>query len=279
VSILQAVVMGFLQGATEFLPVSSSGHLVLVPWLLGWEGPGLTFGTVVHLGTLVAVVLYFRQQIGQLLSGWWQSIRIQSLVTEDARLSWLILVSAVPGALLGYLGESFFERLFGRPRAVSVMLLATGALLVLSESMGRKARALHEMRWGDALAVGLAQGCAIAPGLSRSGVTIAAGLRLGLRRDQAARFSFLMAIPITAGAAGVRLLRMVSAVRGLSPAGVIVSQIPHLVAGFVAALLTGYFAIRFLMDYLSRHSLRPFAYYCWAFGLLSLVLSLLPAWA
>jgi len=261
--------MGLIQGATEFLPVSSSGHLVLVPWLLGWQDPGLTYDTVVHLGTLAALVFYFRGQILQLLSAWWHSLHRRSLATDQSRLAWLILVSVVPGALMGCFGAGFFRRLFTSPRAVSLMLLATATLLLVSERIGCKRGALREMHAGHALLIGLAQGCAIAPGISRSGATIAAGLMLDLRRDEAARFSFLMAIPIIAGAAGVQVLRNAFA-------GDILGQAPHLVAGFLTALLAGYTAIRFLLDQLCRHSLRPFAYYCLALGSLGLALGLFP---
>jgi len=272
VSIAQAVVMGLIQGATEFLPVSSSGHLVLIPWLLGWQDPGLTYDSVVHLGTLVALLLYFRRQVLQLLSGWWQSLCTRSLTTDEARLAWLIIVSAIPGALVGYFAANLFDRLFGSPRAVLFMLLATGALLLAGERLGGKADTLRGMRVSDALVVGFAQACAIAPGISRSGATIAAGLMLGLRRDEAARFSFLMAIPIIAGAAGAQLFKK-------ALAGAFMCQAPALAAGFLASLLTGSLAIRFLLDHLRSHSLRPFAYYCWAIGLLGLALSLFPRWA
>jgi undecaprenyl-diphosphatase len=271
VSVVQAIIIGLVQGATEFLPVSSSGHLVLVPWWLGWDDPGLTYDTVVHLGSLVALVFYFRRQIMQLLSGWWHSVRTRSLATDQAHLSWLVIASARPGTLIGYFGESFFRRILGSPRDVSLLLLGTGALLLAGERVGRKTGSLRAMNLGHALVIGLVQGCAIAPGLSRSGATIAAGLMLGLRRDEAARFSFLMSIPIIAGAAGVQVLKDAFA-------GLIMGQIPQLAAGFLAALLAGYVAIRFLLDYVCRHSLRPFAYYCWAISLAGPATSLLPRW-
>jgi len=268
VSVLQAVVMGLLQGVTEFVPVSSSGHLVLVPWLLGWEVPGLTYDAVVHLGTLAALLVHFRRRIRQLATGWWQSLRRQNTATDDARLSWLVLASAMPGALFGLLGRSFFEGLLGSPWAVSLLLLVTGAILVVSERLGRKVGDLQGLRPGDALAIGLAQGLAIAPGISRSGATIAAGMLLGLRRDEAAQFSFLTAMPMIAGAAAASLLKA-------AHAGDLAPQAPQLGAGFLAAMATGYLAVRFLLGYVRRRNLRPFAWYCWGVGLLGLALSLL----
>lgn len=270
-SVVQAIIIGLVQGATEFLPVSSSAHLVLLPWWLGWDDPGLTYDTVVHLGSLVALVFYFRRQITQLLSGWWHSLRTRSFATDQAHLCWLVFASAIPGALIGYFGEGLFRCLFESPRAVSLLLLGTGALLLAGERVGHKTGSLRGMHVGHALLIGLAQGCAIAPGISRSGATIAAGLMLGLRRDEAARFSFFMSIPIIAGAAGVQVLKNAFA-------GLIMSQIPQLVAGSLAALLAGYVAIRFLLNYVCRHSLRPFAYYCWAISLAGLAMSLFPRW-
>jgi len=265
-SILQAILLGLLQGLTEFIPVSSSGHLVLVPWLLGWAAPGVAYDTVVHLGTLVAVVLYLRQEIIALVRGGWGSLRTLKLETVEARLFWLLIVSAIPGGLMGYLWADFFERLFGSPRVVSLLLTVTGLLLFAGERLGRRSMTLEKMGLGQALVMGFAQGCAIAPGLSRSGATISAGLLCGLRREEAARFSFLMSIPIIAGAAAAQLLKVSSAGPGAP-------QALHLGLGFVAALVSGYMAVRFLLKHLQTHSLGAFSYYCWGIGLVGLALS------
>jgi undecaprenyl-diphosphatase len=265
-SILQAILLGLLQGLTEFIPVSSSGHLVLVPWLLGWAAPGVAYDTVVHLGTLVAVVLYLRREIIALVRGGWGSLRTLKLETVEARLFWLLIVSAIPGGLMGYLWADFFERLFGSPRVVSLLLMVTGLLLFAGERLGRRSMTLEKMGLGQALVMGLAQGCAIAPGLSRSGATISAGLLCGLKREEAARFSFLMSIPIIAGAAAAQLLKV-------SSAGLGAPQALHLGLGFVAALASGYMAVRFLLKHLQTHSLGAFSYYCWGIGLVGLALS------
>jgi undecaprenyl-diphosphatase len=265
-SILQSLVLGLLQGVTEFLPVSSSGHLVLVPWLLNWPNPGLTYDVVVHLGTLLAVLLYLREDVVTLTRAWWMSVRQLKVDTTEARIAWLVILSMVPGALLGVPFGDLFERLFDSPRVVSIFLLVTGLLLVTSEKLGCRVRTLQEVNWKDALAIGLAQAAAITPGLSRSGATIAAGLVRSLRREDAARFSFLMAIPIIAGASLAQISR---SVQGAAAS----SQPLHWVLGFVAAFLSGYVAIRFLLRYVQANNLRPFAYYCWVMGLIAFVLT------
>ncbi len=265
-TILQAMLMGLLQGATEFLPVSSSGHLVLVPWLFGWPDPGLAFDSVLHLGTLLAVLAYMRAEIAVVVAGWWGSVRRRTLELPEERLGWLIVVSAVPGAVLGFLLEDYFEALFASPRSVALLLVVTGALLVASERLGRRDRCLQQAGLRDAVWIGLAQALAIAPGISRSGATIAGGLLRGLRREDAARFSFLIVIPIIAGAAGLQLVKLVGT-------GIDSSQAANLLVGFAVAFLVGYAAIGFLLGYLRTRTLRPFALYCWGFGLLSLAIT------
>jgi undecaprenyl-diphosphatase len=262
----RALILGLLQGLTEFLPVSSSGHLVLVPWILGWEDPGLTFDLVVHLGTLCAVVVYLWRDIVQLFTGLAYVVRTRRLDRPDARLLLLVALSAIPGAILGYLLEDWFEALFGTPWAVSLLLIVTGALLVVSERLGRRVRSVGQMSVKDALLIGLAQAVAIAPGISRSGATMSVGLLRGLRRDEAGRFAFLMAVPIIAGATAYALLKTIKA--GVDASGTLV-----LAVGFIAAAASGYLAIRLLLNYVREHSLRPFAYYCWALAALGLILS------
>ena len=262
--IVRAIILGVLQGATEFLPVSSSGHLVLVPWILGWEDPGIAYDALVHLATLLAVIAYFWQQIKELGRGWWQNT-FGGQKTTEGRLAWLILLSLLPGALMGLLLESFFERLFASPAAVGGLLLVTGILLYASERYQRGGKRLQDMGPCEALIIGLFQGCAIAPGISRSGATIAAGRFCGLDRDQAASFSFIAAIPLIAGASGLQITKAVVERSALAD--------PLFVAaGFVAAFVSGYLAIRLLLEYVRRHSLRPFAYYCWVIGVLTLLL-------
>jgi undecaprenyl-diphosphatase len=264
--IIQAIVLGLLQGATEFIPVSSSGHLVLVPWLLGWESPGLVFDTVVHWGTLVAVLAYFWRDWVAVIGAW-----VRGLVRWDwrdplARLMWLLILGSVPAAVLGFLLEDFFESLFGKPVWVAFFLLVTAALLALSEFMTARSRDTGDLNWLDALLIGLAQASAIAPGISRSGATMAAGLFRGLDRPAAARFSFLLATPIIFGAGLLQLTDLVGAADAAA-------QIPTLAAGFLAAAMAGYVCIWALLRYLQRGRLYPFAIYCAVAGTFFLIMA------
>ena len=297
-NILHAFLLGVLQGATEFLPVSSSGHLVLVPWLLGWPAPGLVFDAVVHWGTAVAVVAYFWRDWVSLVraalgSVWGLLLRILrtspsaekpqagGAISEleptaqsapdcppDARLAWLILLGTLPAAFAGWLLEDFFEGMFARPAAAAAFLLVTAALLTASERLGRRERDLATLACPDALLVGLAQALAIFPGISRSGATIAAGLARGLRREPAARFSFLLATPVILGAG---LLKVVD----LAQMGGLAVQAPTLVVGFLAAAVVGFGCIYFLLRYLQRRRLYPFAVYCAVAGVACLLVALI----
>jgi undecaprenyl-diphosphatase len=269
VSLFQALFLGVLQGATEFLPVSSSGHLVLVPWLLGWPAPSLAFDTVLHWGTAVAIIAYFWRDWVTLVGAVIQSANLKSTgLTPQARLAWLVLLGTVPAAVIGYLLEDFFEEMFARPVAVAGFLLVTAALLAASERLGRREQDLDTLNWLDALLVGLAQALAIFPGISRSGSTIAAGLARGLRREPAARFSFLLATPIILGAG---LFKMVD----LAQMGGLAAQAPLLVVGFVAAGIVGFGCIYFLLRYLQRRRLYPFAMYCTIAGVICLIVALI----
>jgi len=267
-TLIQALVLGLLQGATEFLPISSSGHLVLVPWLLGWKASSLTFDTTVHLGTLLAVAVYFWADIVRITKGVFNTLRQRSLADADGRLGWLVALGSIPAAVIGYALSDFFERLFGTPALVSVLLLVTGVILFTSERASQKLRDLPDLTWKDSLLVGLAQAAAIAPGISRSGSTIAAGLALGIKREDSARFSFLLAMPVIFGAGLLQFKDMLST--GIDSTGVTL-----LAVGFIAAALSGYVCIRFLMAYLRERSLTVFAVYCWLFGAFTLVVALL----
>ena len=259
----QAILLGILQGTTEFLPVSSSGHLVIVPYLLAWPDPGLTLNAIMHLGTLVAILAYFWSDLWRLAHAALVSLHRRQLDDPDARLAWAIVVATIPGVVLGVLLQDFFERLFGMPRAAAGFLLGTAALLIIGEYLGKRELPIKAMSFGHAVCIGLAQALAIVPGLSRSGSTIAAGLMLGYRREDATRFSFLLSVPIVLGGGLYELLKVVRA--GL---GVVELQI--LGVGFLASAVTGYFAIAGLLLLVRRRSLWPFAFYCATFGLLVL---------
>lgn len=269
ISLFQALILGILQGATEFVPVSSSGHLVLVPWLLQWPSPGLAFDAMLHLGTLLAIVAFFWRDITQLVVGGILSIKERSVGDDPRRrMAWLIVLGTIPAMVLGFAFEDFFEGLFGAPLWVGVLLLVTGALLVVGERLSQRSLEVHELNWSDALLVGLGQALAIAPGISRSGATISAGLWRGLRREDAARYSFLLAAPIVFGAG-------VFKIKDLWGASVTSGSLLPLVVGFLAATISGFLSIRFLLAYLRHRSLYPFAAYCWAVGAASVVIALL----
>jgi undecaprenyl-diphosphatase len=264
-NLFQALFLGLLQGATEFLPVSSSGHLVLVPWLLRWDSPGLAFDAVVHWGTALAVIACFWRDWVTLIRAAFR--RRGDPCGRPANLAWLILLGTLPAMFAGWLLGDFFEGMFARPVAAAALLLVTAALLTASERFGRHARDLDTLTWSDALLVGFAQALAIFPGLSRSGATIAAALARGLKREPAARFSFLLATPVILGAG---LLKVVD----LAQVGDLAAQFPALVVGFLAAALIGFGCIRFLLRYLQRHRLYPFAIYCAVMGLACLFAAL-----
>jgi undecaprenyl-diphosphatase len=280
-SLFQSFLLGVLQGATEFLPVSSSGHLVLVPWLLQWTSPGLAFDAVVHWGTAAAVVVYFWDEWVLLIQAVITSLRERRSFRVQTNgipygddtgvvrplLAWLIVVGTVPGVLAGYFLEDFFEGMFARPAAAAGFLLVTAGLLAASERLGRRERDLEELGWTDALVVGLGQALAILPGISRSGATIAAGLARGVKREPAAHFSFLLATPIILGAG---LLKVVD----LARMGGLTAQGPVLLVGFVTAAVVGFGCVHFLLHYLRRRRLYVFAVYCTVFGLFCLILTL-----
>ncbi len=259
---LQAVILGLVQGLTEFLPVSSSAHLVLVPWALGWGEPGLLFDTVLHWGTLVAVVVYFWDDLWSLVRAWVDSIARRKVDTPQAWLAWLILIGTIPAAVIGFLLSDFFESLFSAPLAVAAFLIGTGLILAAAETSYDRIRKVDTLRLGDALIVGLAQAAAIAPGLSRSGLTITAGIFRGLGREAAARFSFLLSVPIILGAGLSQIAHAVA-----SPGAT--AWFP-LVLGFASAAISGYLAIHFLLGFVRRRRFWPFAVYCWVVGLAAL---------
>ncbi len=269
--IFKAIVLGFVQGATEFIPVSSSGHLVVVPWLLGWEDFGILFDTMLHWGTLLAIALVFWRDFWDLILAALTSIAKRSLADPKARLAWFIVIGSIPAAVTGLLFKDAIEGLFASPRAAGFFLLGTAALLAGSEQLAKRLTNLHEMEKMtllDSILIGLAQAIALAPGISRSGSTIAAGLALGIRRDEAARYSFLLGTPAFLGAGLLSLADALS-----ENAAAVSAQLPVLMVGFVVAAITGFAAIRFLLAYLRTRSLYLFSIYCLILGLAVIGLS------
>lgn len=268
--LIQAVFLGVVQGLTEFLPVSSSGHLLLAQYFFGLDPQtfGLPFDAAVHLGTLLAVVWFFRRDLARLALAFAHSLPRPDLVDPDQRLAYLILVATVPGALLGFFFEGFFETAVRSPWLVALNLAAVGALFLLAEAVSKDSRQASRLRFPEALGIGLAQGAALFPGVSRSGATITLGLFLGLRREEAARFSFLMGAPIIAGAGGLSLAEVAGA--GVNSHAALLFG-----TGLVSSAVVGYLAIGFLLKYLVRHSLRAFAYYRFALAAVVVVLLVL----
>lgn len=270
--IIQAIVLGIVQGITEFMPISSDGHLVIIPWLLGWPDQSLLFDTVLHWGTLISILTVFWRDLWTIFVATLKSIASRSLADPNARLGWLIVVGSIPAIVFGLLLKDFFEQLSTSPLAAGIFLLVTAALLAGSELIAQRRQPTGEienMSWGQTILIGFAQVAALAPGLSRSGSTIATGLATGIRRQAAARFSFLLGTPAFLGAA---LLLLVNAL-GEDPAKV-QAELPMMVVGAVVSAIVGYLVIRWLLAYLRRHSLYLFAVYCLVVGLLVIVLYL-----
>jgi undecaprenyl-diphosphatase len=252
---LQAFVLGMVQGLGEFLPISSSGHLIVVPWLLGWPDHGLAFDVALHLGTLAAVAVAFASDWRRLVeAGLRGLLRGRPFDDPDSRLLWLLAVASVPGALAGLLLDKWAETVFRAPALVAGTMIVMGLVLWAAD---RRAGQAETMTWRDGLLVGLSQALAIVPGVSRSGATISTALFLGYERAQAARFSFLLALPITAGAALVKVPTLVRETADRGP----------LFVGMASAAVFGFLAIRLLLGYVRRRNYRPFVYYRLLFGL------------
>ncbi len=265
----EAIILGIVQGATEFLPISSSAHLVLVPDILGMPEPGLTMVGVVHAGTLLAVLLYFRQDLWQISRAFLAGlVEKRPFAATESRLGWYILVGSIPAGAAGLLLEDFFEQMFSSPQAAAGFLLVTAVLLVLGEKLHSGRKQIAAITWLDAILIGLGQMLALFPGISRSGSTITAGLLRGLRRDVSARFSFLLGIPAIFGASLLAALDIWA--DGSWAAGW-----PVYVGALAAAAVSGYVAILFLLRWLQHHRLYGFAVYCVVVGSSYLVIALL----
>ena len=268
--LLRAAFLGLVQGLTEFLPVSSSGHLILVREALGWSllaDPHLNkvFDVALHAGTFLALLAYFRADCLRLLRSFALSLRFGLAGDPERRLAWLIVLGTIPAAVAGVLAGDIIETRLGAPMLVAGQLIAFAFLLWLADWRGRRLRRLDQTSWADGLLVGCAQALALAPGVSRSGITITTGLALGLTRETAARFSFLLSLPIVGGAA---LYSLAGLARG--PAALPQGSLPLFAVGTLAAVISGYLCIRFFLRYLQTHSLAPFVYYRLALGLLLL---------
>jgi undecaprenyl-diphosphatase len=267
-SLLEAILLGIIQGATEFLPISSDGHLVLIPAVFGLTPPDLVLIGLVHAGTLLAILGYFARDLWTIGRAWLAGIvRRDPLGADESRLGWFMLLGSLPAAVVGLGLKDFFERQFQSPAVAAAGLLVTAAFLVVGERLLRGTKALDRLTATDTLIIGSFQVLALLPGVSRSGTTIAAGLWRGLDRPTAARFSFLVGLPAIAGAGLLSIIDIFSA-QGSLPAG-------HYVAAFLAAAVTGYLCIAFLLSWVKRHSLYLFAAYCAIVGGLYLLFVLI----
>jgi undecaprenyl-diphosphatase len=281
--IWQAIVLGIVQGLTEFLPISSSAHLIIFPWLFDWESGGLSFDAALHLGTLVAVVVFFRREIARMIVAIPHALsnplnlllnRIDTPNDKDgdARLGLLITVATIPGLIIGVLFESEIDEFFhadeASNRAISViaaMLIVVGIVMWFAERVGSRSRSIPGMRWLDAAIIGCAQALALIPGTSRSGATISAGLFRGLKRADAARFSFLAGMPLVLGAGLKSLYDVISE-------GMTRHEVALFLAGGISAALVGFVTIWGLLRYLERQSTFVFVVYRVLFGLFLLLM-------
>lgn len=264
-TILHGIILGVIQGLTEFLPISSSAHLVLVPYLAGWEFPAeqiFPFDVLVQMGTLVAVIIYFWKDLWNVARAWISGLaQRRPFESADSRLGWYLILATIPAGIIGLAIKDTVEAAFQSPVATAGFLFLTAALLFLAERVGRRARTLDTVNWKDALVIGLFQALSIFPGVSRSGSTITGGMLRNLDRPAAARFSFLMSVPVMIAAGGLSLGDLVD-IPNLS------QFLPVILAGFLAAGVVGYLSIRWLLAYLTRHSLIVFSIYCIILGAL-----------
>jgi undecaprenyl-diphosphatase len=283
--IFQAIILGIVQGLTEFIPISSSAHLIIVPWLFGWNHPALTslpFDVALHLGTLLAVLGFFAEDWKRLFRAGIASLLERRIGDDfDRKLAWFLVIGCIPGAIAGVLGESKIEQLFHQPNApievpaliaMAIIIALLALAMLIAERLAQHKRGMDSLSLKDTLVIGVAQAFAIFPGVSRSGSTITAGLALGLKREAAARFSFLLSAPIIAGA-GLKSLWDVyqefQAGSGFSQGDWIL-----VLLGFIAAAISGYLCIKYLLRYLQKNSTDVFIYYRWALAALMIIVAL-----
>lgn len=252
-NLFHAFVLGLVQGLGEFLPISSSAHLIFTPWLFNWPDPGLGFDVALHWGTLLAVVVFFLGDIWLIIKGFFSSLMPASRDLQNnlyQKLAWLLIIASIPGAIIGYLLEKKAEDVLRNPVHVAITLAVFGLVLLAADMYGKKQKNLGHIKWLDALWIGLSQALAIFPGVSRSGSTIATGLALGFKREDAAKFSFLMSIPIIFGAGLVSLKHFHDGVTN-----------GELIVGFLTAAVFGFLSIKYMLRYLAKHDYKIFTWY------------------
>ena len=266
--IIQVIVLAIIQGITEFLPVSSTAHLALAPWLLGWPDPGLTFDIALHAGTLLAVVAYFfRTWIEIIARGFGIEYGNDETLRANPRLLWLLAISSIPAGIAGILFEKQAESSWRSPFVIGAMMAAVGVLMWIGERAGSRRKNLGAVTFRDSLAIGVAQALALVPGTSRSGITITAGLFRNLDRVAAARFSFLLATPVIAGAAAKRFYDLIK------HGGIPVEMHTPFALGILLSALSGFAVIAFFLRFLQRRTLYFFIYYRIVFGIIVIALA------
>jgi undecaprenyl-diphosphatase len=283
--VIQSILLGILQGLTEFIPISSSAHLIIIPWLFNWTSPVLTslpFDVSLHLGTLAAVLWFFAADWVRLLRAGLASLKERRIGADpDRRLAWFIVIGIIPGGIAGVLLESKIEAWFHTPGqpvqpipmlAMALIIALLGSALFIAERLARHQRKMTDLSLKDTLLIGLAQGLAVFPGVSRSGATITAGLGLDLEREAAARFSFLLGAPLIAGVGLKSLWDTFEAYRAGALAAGDLLLFP---IGFVAAAVSGYLCIKFLLRFLQKNSSVIFVYYRWGLAALIVLVALL----
>jgi undecaprenyl-diphosphatase len=266
-TIIQSILLGILQGLTEFLPISSSGHLVIIPKLLGWQIPAqeaFIFDVLVQVATLLAVIAYFWPELLTIIKAFFTGL-VRGAPFEDpfARLGWYLILATIPAGLIGLTIKDLVEQAFNSLAAAGFFLLVTAGLLLLAERLGNRTRKMDRLNWVDAIWIGLFQAFAIFPGVSRSGATMTGAMIRGLERPSSARFSFMMSIPIMLAAglsASVDLLSIPN----------LMSVLPVFIPGFITAAVVGYISIRWLIRYLAHHPLTIFSVYCAVIGLIAI---------
>jgi len=254
-------VLGIVQGLTEFAPVSSSGHLILVPWLFHWpiltnETLNKTFDVALHMGTFAGAVAYFWRDIVKYLKAWAHSIRRRSVEGVDERMAWFLVIGTIPGALAGALFEDTIEEKLGQPYLIAIMLVVFGVILYVVDRRAKQTRGFEDLRFGDAIFIGLAQAVALQPGVSRSGVTMTAARGVGVKREVAARFSFLLSLPIIGGAGVYKGVKLLTGAEHIPP-----GFGPAFAWGMVASAVSGFLVIWGLLAYLRRRDFAPFVLY------------------
>lgn len=251
-SIIEIIVLALIQGLTEFLPISSSAHLILPSQILGWEDQGLAFDVAVHVGTLIAVVIYFRKEVINILSAWFKSFGAQG-TNDDSKLGWWIILGTVPAAILGLLLKDYVELYLRSAWVIAITTIVFGLLLWYADAKGKQIKTIYQLNWKIALFIGLAQAVAMIPGTSRSGITITAGLLLGMNKQSAARFSFLLAIPI------ISMMGLYyTAELALSDH---VVDWTALILGVLLSFLSAYVCIYMFLRIIERMGMMPFVIY------------------